>query len=111
MAGARRPARLRGHPFWVDILVVTPFVIDMAGDATNLYDTISWWDDLNHFVNWAFIRHSPEWKSAYHDTLGDLALGLAGSVFAVAAVAWFGRGGATRPAAGRRPRAGSRTDR
>ena len=120
------------YPVAVDILVVLPFVIDMAGNAANLYDTVTWWDDVNHFVNWAilvsgfgilllatsldrwpifglavgfgavtailwelleyvtFIRHSPELKTAYHDTLGDLALGLAGSAVAAAAVAWFG---------------------
>jgi hypothetical protein len=127
-----RRRRVR-YPVVVDILVVLPFVIDMAGNAANLYDTISWWDDLNHFVNWAilvaafgilllstslerwpifglavgfgavtailwelieygtFIRHSPELKTAYTDTLGDLALGLAGSAVAAGAVAWFGR--------------------
>jgi hypothetical protein len=121
------------YPAAVDILIVLPFVIDMAGNAANLYDTVSWWDDLNHFVNWAilvgafgvlllstsldrwpifglavgfgattailwelleyltFIRHSSELKTAYHDTLGDLALGLAGSLVAAAAVARLGR--------------------
>ena len=29
-------------PVAVDILVVTPFVIDMAGNAANLYDTVTW---------------------------------------------------------------------
>jgi hypothetical protein len=121
-------------PVAVDMLFVAPFVIDMAGNATNLYDTISWWDDVNHLVNWAilvaafgillltttldrwplfglavgfgattaivwelleyvtFIRHSSELKTAYHDTLGDLSLGLLGSVIAAAMVAWLGRG-------------------
>src|SRR5919202_3277327 len=96
----------------------------MAGNAANLYDTVDWWDDANHFVNWAilvagfgqvlvrlrlastvvaslcvgfgavtailwefleyvtFIRNSPELRTAYTDTLGDLALGLGGSVLA-----------------------------
>jgi hypothetical protein len=125
--------RRRRYPVVVDILVVLPFVIDMAGNAANLYDTISWWDDVNHLVNWAilvggfgvlllstsldrwpifglavgfgattailwelleyvaFIRHSPELKTAYHDTLGDLALGLAGSVVAGLLVGFLGR--------------------
>jgi hypothetical protein len=108
----------------MDILVVLPFLIDTAGNAANLYDTIDWWDDANHFVNWAiltaafgqlllrlpvgplsaatiaigfgavtailweigeyfaFIRNSPELDTAYTDTLGDLVLGLSGSVVA-----------------------------
>jgi hypothetical protein len=97
-----------------------------SGNALNLYDTISWWDEVNHFFNWgvltagfgqllvrlplerwvafglavgfgavtailwelgeyvAFIRNSPELRTAYTDTLGDLGLGLSGSVVAAA---------------------------
>ena len=122
--------RVWRYPFDVDILVVLPFAIDMAGNAANLYDTIDWWDDANHFVNWAilvtgftlllertslpqraiaglgvgfgavaaivwelleyetFIKHSKELKTAYTDTLGDLALGLGGSLVAACGVAW-----------------------
>jgi hypothetical protein len=44
------------------------------------------WEFGEHFE---FIRNSPELATAYTDTLGDLALGLAGSV--VAAVVTFTR--------------------
>lgn len=119
------------YPFALDILLVLPFLIDVAGNAANLYDTIDWWDDANHFVNWAilvgafgqlllrlpvgrceafglavgfgcvtavlwefgeyftFIRNSPELRTAYTDTLGDLALGLAGSTLAALATVTF----------------------
>src|SRR5919197_3434 len=112
------------YPYALDILLVLPFLVDVAGNAANLYDTIDWWDDANHFVNWGilvlafgqllirlplerwvaaslavgfsaataalwefaeyftFIRNSPERQTAYTDTLGDLALGLSGSVIA-----------------------------
>ena len=45
----------RRFPFPVlpDILLGLPFLIDMAGNALNLYDTVWWWDDANHLVNWA----------------------------------------------------------
>lgn len=45
----------RRHPFPVvsDILLGLPFLIDMAGNALNLYDSVAWWDDANHLVNWA----------------------------------------------------------
>jgi hypothetical protein len=120
--------RTRGwaYPFDVDILITLPFLVDMLGNALNLYDSISWWDDANHLVNWAiltagfgrllvrlplekavvaglavgfgavtailwelleyftFIRHSKELDTAYTDTLGDLTLGLTGSVVAAA---------------------------
>lgn len=45
-------SRIR-FPFGVDILFGLPFLIDVAGNALNLYDTIGWWDDANHLVNWA----------------------------------------------------------
>ena len=114
------------YPYALEILLVLPFLIDVAGNALNLYGTIDWWDDGNHFVNSAilvaafgqllarlpvgrceafglavgfgcvtavlwefaeyftFIRNSPELRTAYTDTLGDLALGLAGSAVAAA---------------------------
>jgi len=54
------------------------------------------WDDLNHFVNWAFL------VAAFGQLLlGDLALGLAGSTLAAAltvTVLWPTR---VRPAASR----------
>ena len=116
----RRPA----YPYATDVLLTLPFLVDTAGNALDLYDTIVWWDDANHFVNWtllsgavgalawrngigrwqtmafvvgfggvaailwevaeyfAFIRNSSELDTAYADTLGDMALGLAGSVLA-----------------------------
>jgi len=129
VAVSRRRERPPPYPYLIDILVVLPFLIDTIGNAADFYDTISWWDDLNHFVNWAlivtafcqlllrlpvgrlagvaiaigfgavtailweiaeyltFIHDSSELATAYTDTLGDLALGLTGSV--VAAVATY----------------------
>ena len=115
-------ARRSPFPRVADILLTLPFLVDTVGNALDLYDTIEWWDDANHFVNWAllsggvaaltvrahaharetlglvigfgavtailweiaeyfaFIRNSPELDTAYVDTLGDLGLGLCGSV-------------------------------
>jgi uncharacterized membrane protein YjdF len=36
-------------------LIMVPFLVDVTGNSANLYDTVSWWDDANHFVNWAFL--------------------------------------------------------
>jgi hypothetical protein len=118
--------RRRGwsYPYALDICLVLPFLIDVIGNALDLYDSIDWWDDFNHFLNWGilvtacgqflirfplgrvttaavmigfgavtailwefaeyvtFIRGGPEEKTAYTDTLGDLAGGLAGSTVA-----------------------------
>jgi hypothetical protein len=129
----RRRRRPVAYPYALDTLLVLPFLIDTAGNALDLYDSISWWDDANHFFNWgllvaafgqllvrlpvgrleayalavgfgavtavlwefgeylAFIRNSSELDTAYTDTLGDLALGLTGSVVAATAtvtLAW-----------------------
>ena len=40
------------YPVVPDILVGLPFLIDMAGNALGLYDSVEWWDDANHLVNW-----------------------------------------------------------
>src|SRR3954447_10922295 len=51
----RRLGRAPSYPYDVDVLIVLPFLIDVIGNALNLYDSISWWDDLNHCVNWALL--------------------------------------------------------
>lgn len=43
------------YPYALDILLVLPFLIDVAGNALDLYDTVDWWDDANHFVNWGIL--------------------------------------------------------
>lgn len=49
------------------------------------------WELLEY---WTFIRDSSELATAYEDTLGDLGLGLAGSVVAGLASQWlFSRSG------------------
>jgi hypothetical protein len=128
---SRRRAQPIAYPYVLDILLVAPFLIDTAGNALNLYDTINWWDDFNHFLNWGiltagfgqlllrlkvgrweliglcigfgavtallwefaeyitFVRNSPELQTAYTDTLGDLGLGLLGSIVAAVLVGWL----------------------
>ncbi len=120
LTGRLRPR----YPHGADLLLALPFLIDVLGNALDLYDRVDWWDDANHFVNWwllsagvgalllrrppgrltaaalvvgfgaasaivwelaeyvSFIRHSSELATAYTDTLGDLGLGLTGSIAA-----------------------------
>lgn len=41
---------------WVPFtLIMLPFLIDVTGNTLDLYDSISWWDDANHLVNWFFL--------------------------------------------------------
>lgn len=52
-------ARARGRspaiPWGAVALIMTPFLIDVTGNTLDLYDAVWWWDDANHFVNWAFL--------------------------------------------------------
>ena len=123
--------RHRPFPVVSDLLLTLPFLIDTLGNALDLYDTIEWWDDANHFGNWmllsaafvalgwpkhasrgtrvalgvgfgavaaivwelleyvTFIPDSPEAATAYRDTLGDLGLGLFGSLVGASVAAWY----------------------
>jgi len=75
-------------PVAADILFGLPFLIDVVGNALNLYDSIEWWDDANHLVNWMLhtaaigllLRHGT-WGRA---TRTALAFGYA----ATSAVVW-----------------------
>jgi hypothetical protein len=52
----RRAPEARGPLPWNGFaLVMTPFLIDVTGNTLNLYDTILWWDDANHCVNWFLL--------------------------------------------------------
>jgi hypothetical protein len=70
-------------------LIMAPFLVDVTGNTLNLYNSVSWWDDANHFVNWFLLcagigvllvrgRITPLWA------LGILVTGIG----AVLAIAW-----------------------
>jgi hypothetical protein len=39
----------RRYPMWYDNLYLSIFVLDMAGNSLNLYNTVEWWDHVPHF--------------------------------------------------------------
>ena len=44
------------HPPYVAFgLIGIPFLVDVTGNSLDLYDTVGWWDDFNHFANWVFL--------------------------------------------------------
>jgi hypothetical protein len=53
--GWRLAGRPPPYPYALDMFMVSPFLVDVLGNAFDLYDSIGWWDDLNHFVNWALL--------------------------------------------------------
>ena len=50
--GRRRRER---YPWTADLLITSPWLLDMVGNRFNLFDTVGWWDDAMHFVNWALL--------------------------------------------------------
>ncbi len=59
-------------PWTAFALIMAPFLVDVTGNTADLYDSIGWWDDANHFVNWFLLtagigllllrsRVSPPW--------------------------------------------------
>lgn len=42
-------------PWTAFALVMAPFLVDVTGNTVDLYDTVAWWDDANHFVNWFLL--------------------------------------------------------
>jgi hypothetical protein len=45
----------QAFPWAADLLITVPWLIDLAGNRLNLFDTIGWWDDLMHFVLWGLL--------------------------------------------------------
>lgn len=86
---ARRGRRSgRPFPYLVDLLFTSPFLIDVAGNALDLYDTIEWWDDLNHFVNWALLTAAVTIPLRWTTLAGWACVGLATGFAAVSAIGW-----------------------
>lgn len=47
--------RARTFPWLGDLLLCLPWFTDTLGNRLNLYDSISWFDDWMHFMNWALL--------------------------------------------------------
>jgi hypothetical protein len=53
VADGSTPAR--GYPWAADLLITLPWFLDLLGNRLNLFDTVVWWDDLMHFLNWLLL--------------------------------------------------------
>jgi hypothetical protein len=47
--------RRKPFPWLGDLLLCLPWFTDTLGNRLNLYDTLPWFDDWMHFMNWAFL--------------------------------------------------------
>ena len=52
---ARRSSPPPSPPWSAFALIMAPFLVDVTGNTLDLYDSIGWWDDLNHFANWVLL--------------------------------------------------------
>jgi hypothetical protein len=51
----RRRDRDARPPYGAFTLVMLPFLVDVTGNSLDLYDTVVWWDDFNHWINWLLL--------------------------------------------------------
>ncbi|MCU1362018.1 MAG: hypothetical protein JWN99_3307 [Ilumatobacteraceae bacterium] len=84
--GRRRRPGLT-YPHLADALVTTAFVVDLGGNALDLFDELTWFDDAAHFTNWFILglalgvtlrRTRPPWEVVWMVT----------GAGAVAAILW-----------------------
>jgi hypothetical protein len=54
-ASSGAPRNGRGFPWTADLLVSLPWLLDLLGNRFNLFDTVDWWDDWMHFLNWLLL--------------------------------------------------------
>ena len=80
--------RHRPFPALVDLLITAPLLIDVTGNALNLYDAIDWWDDANHFVNWGLVTAGVAVALRGTTLARWNRLGLALGFAAIAAIGW-----------------------
>lgn len=50
LRGRRAP-----YPHVADALLVSPFIVDVAGNVANLYNTFVWFDDAAHTITWMLL--------------------------------------------------------
>ncbi len=76
------------YPHGADVLLGLPFLIDVSGNALDVYDTVEWWDDANHFVNW-WLLSSGAGALLLRHRLGRLTTaGIVLGFGAVSAILW-----------------------
>ena len=43
------------YPHVADALVTSSFIVDLGGNALDLFDRLTWFDDAAHFTNWLLL--------------------------------------------------------
>jgi len=86
---ARRRGSSAELPWAGFAFLVAPFLVDVTGNTLDLYDSITWWDDANHFVNWLLLGLGMGLMLTRADVRPTWLLGVAvAGLGAVLAIGW-----------------------
>ena len=86
---ARRQSPVPSTPWAAYAFLWAPFLIDVTGNTLDLYDTVVWWDDANHFVNWFLLSAGAGLILARTSLTQPWALGwLTVGIGAILAIGW-----------------------
>lgn len=86
---ARRQGSTAPLPWSGFALLMAPFLIDVTGNTLDLYDSLGWWDDVNHLVNWFLLCSGAGVLLLRSRTITPWALGLAvAGLGALLAIGW-----------------------
>ncbi|MDR7086626.1 hypothetical protein J2X11_001465 [Aeromicrobium panaciterrae] len=50
-----RKSKSADLPWGAFALIMSPFLVDVTGNTLDLYDSVDWWDNANHFFNWTLL--------------------------------------------------------
>jgi hypothetical protein len=56
LSGRHQDPAQRQVPWTAFGWIMLPFLVDVTGNTLDLYDSVVWWDDANHLVNWFFLN-------------------------------------------------------
>lgn len=87
-AVVRRRDAAERPPWGAFALVMAPFLVDVTGNSLDLYDTVTWWDDLNHYVNWLLLLGGIGLLVTRHVEPPWVVVALVAGLGAILAIGW-----------------------
>src|SRR5262245_18275497 len=78
----------QAFPWLADLLITLPWLVDLAGNRLDLFDTVWWWDDLMHFLLWGLLTAGVLIAFTPSTTSRGLTVMLALGFGSTAAVVW-----------------------
>lgn len=78
----------QAFPWLADLLITLPWLVDLAGNRLDLFDTVWWWDDLMHFLLWGLLTAGVLIAFTAGTTSRGLTVMLALGFGSTAAVIW-----------------------